>query len=153
MVSNPVNSFLNFLLGALGIIGRFFGEFWWLIVPLALIPIYKELRAAYEKKKKSDALEWVNLVILPSRDIFKTPRAMEEIFSAIHAAPAKEPVPDWFSFELVGYSGQMYFYVRVLKKYADYIKALFYAELFPFLGFIRLALHRFLKGAIFILSP
>lgn len=128
MVSNPVNSFLNFLLGALGIIGRFFGEFWWLIVPLALIPIYKELRAAYEKKKKSDALEWVNLVILPSRDIFKTPRAMEEIFSAVHAAPAKEPVPDWFSFELVGYGGQMYFYVRVLKKYADYIKALFYSQ-------------------------
>lgn len=123
-----LDSFLNFLLGALAIIGRFFGEFWWLIIPLVLIPIYKELRTAYEKKKKSDALEWVNLVILPSRDIFKTPRAMEEIFSAIHAAPAKEPVPDWFSFELVGYGGQMYFYVRVLKKYADYIKALFYSQ-------------------------
>jgi len=123
-----LDSFLNFLLGALGIIGRFFGEFWWLIIPLVLIPIYKELRTAYEKKKKSDALEWINLVILPSRDIFKTPRAMEEIFSAIHAAPAKEPVPDWFSFELVGYGGQMYFYVRVLKKYADYIKALFYSQ-------------------------
>jgi len=119
---------LNFFLNALSVIGRFFGEFWWLILPLILIPIYKELVAAYEKKKKSDALEWTNLLIIPSRDIFKTPRAMEEIFAALHAAPAKEPVPDWFSFELVGYNGQMYFYVRTLKKYADYIKALFYAQ-------------------------
>jgi len=119
---------LNFFLNAISVIGRFFGEFWWLILPLILIPIYKELAAAYEKKKKSDALEWTNLLIIPSRDIFKTPRAMEEIFAALHAAPAKEPVPDWFSFELVGYNGQMYFYVRTLKKYADYIKALFYAQ-------------------------
>ena len=119
---------VNFLLNALAIIGRFFGEFWWLILPLVLIPIYKELAATYEKKKKADALEWTNLLIIPSRDIFKTPKAMEEIFAALHAAPAKDPVPDWFSFELVGYNGQMYFYVRTLKKYVDYIKALFYAQ-------------------------
>lgn len=121
-------SLLNFLLNILSIIGRFFGEFWWLILPLILIPIYRELAAAYDKKKKADALEWANLLIIPSRDIFKTPKAMEEVFSALHAAPAKDPVPDWFSFELVGYNGQMYFYVRTLKKYVDYIKALFYAQ-------------------------
>lgn len=118
----------NFLLKALIVIGRFFEEFWWLILPLVLIPIYKELQAAYEKKKKTDALEWVNLLITPSRDIFKTPRAMEEIFAALHAAPVKEPLPDWFSLELVGYNSQMYFYVRTFKKYTDYIKALFYAQ-------------------------
>lgn len=119
---------VNFLLNALAVIGRFFGEFWWLIIPIVLIPIYKELATAYEKKKKTDALEWVNLIITPSRDLFKTPKAMEEIFDALHAAPAKEPVPDWFSFELVGYNGQMYFYVRTLKKYVDYLKAIFYAQ-------------------------
>lgn len=118
----------NFLLNALAVIGRFFGEFWWLITPIVLIPIYKELVTTYAKKKKTDTLEWANLIITPSRDLFKTPKAMEEIFDALHAAPAKEPVPDWFSFELVGYNGQMYFYVRTLNKYVDYLKAIFYAQ-------------------------
>ena len=79
----------------------------------------------------------VLLEIKVPRQIFKTPRAMEEVFIALNVGPGETTfisrwwegkVRPWWSLELVSLEGKVHFYIWCWQQYRDYIESQFYAQ-------------------------
>ena len=68
-------------------------------------------------------IQWKLLEMKIPKEILKTPKAMEQVFASLYSSYSYGPnkyakywdgkVEPWFSFEMVGYSGGVYFYVYV----------------------------------------
>ncbi len=73
-----------------------------------------------------------------SKEVFKTPKAMEQIFAGLFASYSygidfvikylEGKIEPWFSFELVGSNGGVYFYIRTPSKYRNLIESSIYAQ-------------------------
>jgi len=111
---------------------------WWIISPVILFFIFWDFwlssaRSAYIKKMK-----WVFLEIKIPGNVLKTPKAMENIFTALHSIYTTDPswedinfhgkVLSWYSFEMVGYAGGVSFYVRAPESTRNLIEAAVYSE-------------------------
>lgn len=82
-------------------------------------------------------ISWKLLEVKIPREILKTPKAMEQVFAAVHATYSdikffdkwwKGKVQDWASFELVGFTGQVHFYVRVAEQFRNLVESAIYAQ-------------------------
>jgi hypothetical protein len=123
-------------------IGSFISEFlissWWVIMPIGLFFIFINfwrwgLRFLYLQK-----MEWVFLEIRVPRNVLKTPKAMENIFTGLHSLYSGElswediylkgKVMPWYSFEIVGYAGGVSFFVRAPKSTRNLIESAIYSE-------------------------
>ncbi|MBU4347979.1 hypothetical protein KJ671_00540 [Patescibacteria group bacterium] len=123
-------------------IGRFISEFlissWWVIMPIGLFFIFINfwcwgLRVLFLQK-----MEWVFLEIRLPRNILKTPKAMENIFTGLHSLYSGElswediylkgKVMPWYSFEIVGYAGGVSFYVRAPEFTRNLVESAVYSE-------------------------
>lgn len=112
-------------------------EYWWLIAPVALFFIFKELWLDYVETKYVNTLKWKFLEVKIPKEVLKTPKAMEQIFAVLHGVE-DEPdfigkwfrgeVPDWFSFEILGDNGQVRFLIRTLEDYRNLVEAQIYAQ-------------------------
>lgn len=127
-----------FVLGILGKIWEAFSISWWIIIPLVLFFIWKYfwvwgLNQMWRKK-----IKWVVLELKIPRNILKTPKAMENVFSALHAMWYK-PVEFediyfkgeellWFTCELVGYAGGVSFYIRCPQGFRNLVESAVYSE-------------------------
>lgn len=111
---------------------------WWIILPVFLFSIFSDfwlnsVRGAYIKKMK-----WVFLEIKIPGNVLKTPKAMENIFTALHSIYGSDPdwedihfhgkILSWYSFEMVGYAGGVSFYVRAPESARNLIEAAVYSE-------------------------
>lgn len=111
---------------------------WWIILPVFLFSVFSDfwlngVRSAYIKKMK-----WVFLEIKIPGNVLKTPKAMENIFTALHSIYGSDPdwedvhfhgkVLSWYSFEMVGYAGGVSFYVRAPESIRNLIEAAVYSE-------------------------
>jgi len=111
---------------------------WWILVPLGLLFVFFDLWMYYIRRKFILELKWVLLEIRIPPDIEKTPKAMEQVFVALRAAYSygmlwkqkyiKGEVENWFTFEIVGYSGGVHFYVRTVKGNRHLVEAAIYAQ-------------------------
>lgn len=110
---------------------------WWVLVPVALFLILEKLWLYYITEKYFSSLSWVLLEIKMPKEVKKTPKSMEQIFSALHgtylppsffAKYFKGKIVDWFSFEIVGINGSIHFYIRVLSQYRNFIESQIYAQ-------------------------
>ena len=111
---------------------------WWAILPLGLFFVWQEFWVWGLNRLWRKSIEWMVLEIKIPRNILKTPKAMENIFSALHAVYATDPGFEdkyfkgsdllWFTFELVGYAGGVHFYVRCPKQHRNLIESAIYAE-------------------------
>ncbi|MBI4992133.1 MAG: hypothetical protein HZB99_02845 [Candidatus Harrisonbacteria bacterium] len=111
---------------------------WWAILPLGLFFVWKGFWVWGLNRMWKKSIEWVMLEIKIPRNILKTPKAMENIFSALHAVYATEMTFEdrylsgtdlsWFTFELVGYAGGVHFYVRCTKRHRNLIESAIYSE-------------------------
>ncbi len=100
---------------------------------LFLFPFFKLVWLFWKQEQFKRKEEWVMVEICIPRELKKNPRAMEQVLAALHAlrnSPGnfKESylegqVTKWFSFELVSIGGEIHLYVRVPKKYKDYVEA------------------------------
>jgi len=111
--------------------------YWWIITPIALFFIFRELWLNYVKTKYLKSLEWILLEIKIPKESSKTPKAMEQIFIGLHGTESipkpKEKwlsgkVPTWFSFEITGDGGFIHFYIRTLKVFRNLVEAQIYAQ-------------------------
>jgi len=82
-------------------------------------------------------IPWKLLEIKIPREILKTPKAMEQVFAAVHSIKGrirfwdkwwKGKVPNWMSFELVGQAGGVHFYVRTPEEFRNLVESAIYAQ-------------------------
>ena len=107
----------------------------WAPIPLFIIAWSKwseYIRANYISQQPSILLE----IKIP-RQIFKTPRAMEQVFAGLNIGPGETTfisrwwlgkVRVWWSLELVSIEGKIHFYIWAWSRYREFIESQFYAQ-------------------------
>ncbi len=114
-----------------------FLKVWWLWLPVLLVAIFIELWVTYLKIKALKALKWTFLEVKISRTIEKSPKSMEQIFSGLHGIITKikfldtywkGKVQEWFSFEMAGIDGAVYFFIRTPEQFRNLIEAQIHAQ-------------------------
>ena len=114
-----------------------FLSLWWLWLPVVLIALFIELWVTYLKIKAIKALKWTFLEVKISRDIEKSPKSMEQIFSGLHGIITKVKfldkywkgkVQEWFSFEIASIDGSVYFFIRVPEQFRNLVEAQIHAQ-------------------------
>ena len=130
-------SFLE-LFGPTAEIIKFIFRFWWIwFGPLSFV-IFVALWLAWRQQLYKSAVSWVLLELKFPREILKTPKAMDQFFSALHGvrnAPG-DPVEKywdgevslWFSFEIVTLGGDIHFFIRTPTKHRNVLEANMYAN-------------------------
>lgn len=111
---------------------------WWVILPLGLFFIWREFWLWGLNQLWMSKIKWVLLEIKIPKEILKTPRAMENVFSTLHGIYAKEigfedryfkgESDYWFTFELVGYAGGVHFYIRCPEHNRNLVESALYSE-------------------------
>lgn len=111
---------------------------WWVILPVGLFFIWNELWLWGLNFIWKGGLSWTLLEIKIPKNILKTPKAMENVFSALHAIYVKSIGWEdryfkgedllWFTCELVGYAGGVNFYIRCPKIQRNLVESAVYSE-------------------------
>ncbi len=109
----------------------------WILVPIYLFILAKDIWYRYIRNKHEQGKEWVLLEIVPPRDIVKTPQSMEQFFAGIHGIQGGTnwkdkhidgKVQDYYSLEMISQGGNIHFLIRTLKKFRDLVEAHIYAQ-------------------------
>ncbi len=102
-----------------------------------LFAVFIELWVKYLQIKAIKKIKWLLLEVKIPRNIEKTPRAMEQIFSGLHGILTKikfldkywkGKVQEWFSFEIVGIDGVVYFFIRTPEQFRNLVEAQIHAQ-------------------------
>ncbi len=114
-----------------------FLSLWWLWLPVFLAVLFIELWVKYLEIKAIKKIKWLLLEIKIPRDIEKTPRAMEQVFSGLHGILSKVKFLDkyfigkvqgWFSFEIAGIDNIVYFFIRTPENFRNLVEAQIQAQ-------------------------
>lgn len=126
------------ILETLALIQNRIFSFWWLWSFLLLFFLARSLWLAYAQEYYKRSVTWTMLEIKIPREVRKSPRAMEQVFTAVHAiknnpSSVKEKWWDgevtlWFSFEMVSFGGEIHFYLRIPAKHRNMIESALYAN-------------------------
>ncbi len=126
------------ILGILGKTWEVFALSWWIVVPLGLFFVWRDFWVWGKNRLWKKEIEWVLLELRIPKNIMKTPKAMENVFSALHAMWFK-PIGFedvyfkgeelyWFTCELVGYAGGVSFYIRCPSGFRNLVESAVYSE-------------------------
>ncbi|MEK7578126.1 MAG: hypothetical protein AAB789_00870 [Patescibacteria group bacterium] len=116
---------------------KIFLGLWWLWLPVLLAVLFIELWVKYLRIKAIKKIKWLLLEVKVTRDIEKTPKAMEQIFSGLHGILTKVKfldkyfkgkVQEWFSFEIAGIDGIVYFFIRTPENFRNLVEAQIHAQ-------------------------
>ena len=90
------------------------------------------------RKKFIDKMEWVTLEVKIPKENLKSPKAMEQVFASIYSTYSfgfkwidkwwVGKVEEWMSFEIVGISSGMHFFVHVLKNRRNLIESALFSQ-------------------------
>lgn len=112
-------------------------QFWWTITPVVLFLILLYLWMYYIQLHYEANKSWVLLEIKLPREVLKTPKAMEQVFAALHGVRSElnliekyidGETQERFSFEIVGINGATHFYIRTNSKFRNLLEAQIYAQ-------------------------
>ncbi len=112
-------------------------EYWWIIAPVALFFIFKELWLDYIQTKYLNSIKWTLLEIKIPKEVQKTPKAMEQVFAGFHGIHSnpdfiekwfKGKVQLWLSLEAISDGGQIHFLIRTPEKFRNLVEAQLYAQ-------------------------
>ena len=113
---------------------------WWIILPLVLFFVFKDVWFFYIRTLFIRKIKWVILEIKVPRNILKTPKAMEQVFASLYASYSfgmsiwdriwDGKVEPYISFELVGNEKGIFFYVRIPDDKRNLVEAAIYSQ-FP----------------------
>ena len=105
--------------------------------PLTLVVVFWKLWIEYVRREYIHKQEHVLLEVLLPKEIMKSPKAMESVFTGLHQGPGENTfiqrnwqgrVRPWFSFELVSIEGRVHFYVWTRKFFQKYVEAQMYGQ-------------------------
>ncbi len=97
---------------------------WWIVLPVIALIILLELWEQYKRQQFYQNIPWKLLEIQVPKNILKTPKAMEQVFSAAYLEGEKH----WMAFEAVGNAGETHFYLRVPSPYRNMMESAIYAQ-------------------------
>lgn len=113
-------------------------DFWWLWLFILLIFIARQLWLTYAQEYYRRSVKWSLLELRIPRELRKSPKAMEQVFTAIHAlrnnySNFKEHWWDgeitlWFSCEIVSFGGEIHFYMWVPSKHRNMVETALYSQ-------------------------
>ena len=112
--------------------------YWWIWSFLALLWLAVMLWRSYiQEYYKKVTNPWIMLELHFPREVKQTPRAMEQVFSQLHAIRNSASdfeeswwdgeVPLWFSFEAVSFGGELHVYLFIPAVRRKHIESAFYA--------------------------
>lgn len=111
---------------------------WWFWLFLLLFNFFEHLWLFWRQMIFQKKIDWEMLEIIVPRENEKTPKAMEQVFRAIHSlrnspADIQEKYWDgeitrWNSLEIVSFGGEIHFYIRFFKKARNLVEAAFYSQ-------------------------
>jgi hypothetical protein len=129
---------MEIFFGIIDSIVRILGLIWWLILPLFVFLIFWNLRLIYIRTRYLKTINWSIVELKIPKDILKTPKSMEQIFSemaAIYSFGLKTvdvyaggKVELWLSFEMVGHKDGVHFYVYFPSKFRNLLESAIYAQ-------------------------
>jgi len=123
--------------GVLKIAFKIILEYWWLVAPIALFFIFRELWVEYARTKFINSMSWVFLEIRIPQQVLKTPKAMEQVLAGLHGIRhgfnlvdkwIKGGVQEWFSLEIINKEGEIHFIIRTPEKFKNLVESQFYAQ-------------------------
>lgn len=130
--------FISFLKEYFQTIGQVISATWWFMFPVVLFWLFKELYWRYVWVEYQKTLKWTLLEIKPPRDIERSPRTMEQIFTILHGSWSTPSLFEMyfkgrvfqsiFSFEIRGVNGEMHFHIRTESRYRDFVEAAVYSQ-------------------------
>lgn len=114
------------------------GYVWWIVVPVALAFYLWDLYVAANKKAAGKTAKWILLEMRIPKENLRSPKSMEQVFATLHTTYAGE-IGWWdtnikgkaqgtMSFEMVGRSGTVYFYIRVPVDQRNLIEAALFGQ-------------------------
>lgn len=115
----------------------FFITSWWLWTFPIIFLAARSTFLYWRQRVYEESLKWAFMEIKIPREINKSPRSMDQLFQAV-AALRNSPgdfgekyldgeVTKWYTFEMCTFSGEIHFYVRVVKQQRRLIEAAFFA--------------------------
>ena len=111
--------------------------YWWIIAPVALFFILKNIWLNYRYGEFLKNLKWVMLEVKFPQDTTKSPKAIEQFFSGLHAVEKKLKfkdkyikceLPTWFSVELISKEGTIHIFVRTQEKFRNLVESHIYSQ-------------------------
>ncbi len=105
--------------------------------PLTLLGIFWSWWVIYIRAKFIASQTPILLEIKIPRQIFKTPRAMEQVFAGLNIGPGETTfisrwwegkVRPWWSLELISVEGKISFYIWAWDRYKPFIESQFYSQ-------------------------
>ncbi len=116
----------------------FIGQFWWLWTFVIFVIMAVQVWLSYAQEWYRRSIKWVLLEIKIPREHRKAPKAMEQVFTGIHAlrnsqSNVKEhwwdgEVTLWFSAEIASFGGEVHFYMWVPQKHKNMVVATLYSQ-------------------------
>lgn len=110
---------------------------WWLYTPVLLFLILVAVFKRYKQTQFLASQEWILLEIKGPKEAKQGPKAMENVFVALHGIHEpprwrdgffKGKVQIWYSFEIIGKGGEIHFYIRTLKSFKNLVESHLYAH-------------------------
>ena len=128
----------DIILGIAQSIGEVFSYVWWILVPVATALFLWDLYVDSNKKAAKKALKWIVLELRIPKENLRSPKSMEQVFATLHGtyvgevkwwdANIKGKVQNVLSLEMVGRSGGVSFYVRVLAEHRNLVESALFAQ-------------------------
>lgn len=106
-------------------------------VPLILFLIFRDVWLKWRRDIFMKSVSWTTLDVRIPETVEKTPKAMEQVFSGLHAIhdPPKfhekwfgGKMQLWISFDIVGLEGGVAFFVRFPSQFRNLVEAQIYAQ-------------------------
>lgn len=110
---------------------------WFIVLPPLFYFLFKTIWMKHIQDKFWAIPDWVVLEIIPPKNIEKSPKPMEALFNGFCGVEKSfNPIElyidgaftDYMSLEIVGDSGNVHFYIRVMTKYRHLVEAHLYAQ-------------------------
>ena len=112
-------------------------EYWWVVAPVALFFILRDMWLNYARTKEINSSEWTLLEIKAPKEVEKTPMAMEQILSGLHGVETsptftekwfKGKTAPYFSVEIINKQEGAHFLIRTKKEFRNLVEAQIYAQ-------------------------
>ncbi len=133
-----MTTFLTIISQILGSIWTVFSWVWWIILPIWIFNILFDVYMKYIQIRFLKNVKYVLLELRVPKDVIKTPKSMENIFSTFHATRMsvsdfkkkyiKGEMQLWLSLEIVGNGGGISFYIRTPEQFRNLVEAQIYAQ-------------------------
>lgn len=113
------------------------GDVWYFLFPPILYPLFKTFWMDHIQLRYARTLSFVLLEIVPPKEMEKSPKPMESVFSGLVGVAkgfstvelfVQGQFPVSFSLEIVSEGGEVHFYIRTQKSFRNLVEAHFYAQ-------------------------